>query len=283
MRAESGRRGRVLPSLSPRRLQTAPARSPRLSSVVLFVSDLHLGRPEAGDADDVRAFSAWLDAHAAAHTLYVVGDLFDAWIEYRHVVPRTSVRLLGALAAWTDAGRRLVVLAGNHDPWHRTFLRDEVGAEVVADGQVALLEGRRVFVHHGDGLLPGGLYRRLRPVLRHPLPVGLYRMLPVDLGVGLARHVSNRMRRRHNPGVATGMREWAHAHVRAGHAEGVVFGHTHRPELHEWAEGIYANPGAWYETRTFIRLDPEGWTLARWSGEGASSLARTSGEGAQKL
>ena len=247
--------------------------SSRASPLVLFVSDLHLGRPEAGDAADVQAFTRLLEGHSDADALFIVGDLFDAWIEYRHVVPRASVRLLGALAAWSDAGKRLVVHAGNHDPWHRTFVRDELGAEYYPDGLDETLEGRRVFIHHGDGLVPAGVYRRLRPVLRHPVPVSLYRLLPVDVGVGLARRVSARMRRRHNVGAAA-MRAWARDQLAAGRAGAIVFGHTHVPELHLWPEGVYANPGAWYETRTFIRLDEDGWTLARWTEQGAQVVER---------
>ncbi|HYE57645.1 MAG TPA: UDP-2,3-diacylglucosamine diphosphatase, partial [Rhodothermales bacterium] len=213
-------------------------------------------------------------AHADADALFIVGDLFDAWIEYCHVVPRTSVRLLGALAAWTDAGRRLVVHAGNHDPWHRSFLHDELGAEYYPDGLDETLEGQRVLVHHGDGLVQAGIYRRIRPILRHPLPVSLYRLLPVDIGVGLARRVSARMRRRHNVAAAAAMRAWAQGQLAAGRADAIVFGHTHVPELHLWPQGVYANPGAWYETRTFVRLDADGWTLARWTEQGAQVVKR---------
>lgn len=242
--------------------------------MVLFVSDLHLGRSGADERPLVQAFVHWLDAHADADALFIVGDLFDAWIEHRHLVPRLPVRLLGALAAWTDAGKQLAVFAGNHDPWHRSFLHDELGAAVHFDGLHTAQEGRRLYLHHGDGVAPHGLYRHLRPVLRHPLPVGLYRLLPADAGMGLARRVSARMRRRHHEGAARAMRAHARTLLAHGEAEAVVFGHTHVPELNAWPEGVYANPGAWYETQTFLRLDADGWTLARWADGRAEEVAQ---------
>ena len=128
----------------------------------LFVSDLHLGRPDGDDRADAAALVRLLDAHPDAKALVIAGDLFDAWIEHRHYVPRPPVRLFGALAAWTDAGRRLVVHAGNHDPWHRSYLADELGALVITDGGMeAVAADRHVFVHHGDVLTPGRLYRRV--------------------------------------------------------------------------------------------------------------------------
>lgn len=250
----------------------------------LFVSDLHLGRgAPADERAKERALVALLDAHAAhARGLFLVGDLFEAWIEYRHLIPRPPVRLLGALAAWVDAGRRVVVFAGNHDPWHRDFFQTEVGAEFEADGRTEVLYGRRVYVHHGDGLLPGGLYRRLRPVLRHPLPVGAYRaLLPADAGMRLARWTARRIMREDDAGNAAALRALAGRTLEAGEPgaarpgadrpDAVVFGHTHAPEVSRLGPGVYANPGAWHYTRTFARLDADGFSLLRWDDDGTGT------------
>lgn len=247
----------------------------------LFVSDLHLGRPGADDRADVAALVALLDASPDATALVIVGDLFDAWIEHRHFVPRPPARLLGALAAWTDAGRRLVVHAGNHDPWHRSYFADELGATVLADGAVeTVAPGRRLFVHHGDGRTPGRLYRRLRPVLRHPLPVALYRtLLPADAGLALARRVAARIR--HDAPVEADdaiLGRAAEAYLAGAKAagapvSGVVFGHSHVAALRAVAGGLYANAGAWHRTRTFLRADEAGMTLAAWTDRGVAVQA----------
>lgn len=210
--------------------------------VVLIVSDLHLGRPGVSDAADVRAFAQWLGAHGDAHTLVLLGDVSDVWIEHRHLVPRLPVRFAAALAAWTDAGKRLLVFAGNHDPWHRSFFQDELGAEVVFDALDCTFEGQRVHLHHGDGRVPGGLYRRLRPLLRHRLPVALYRLLPADLGLALAQRTSARTRRRHDPTSAARLRAAARAYLQATDADAVVFGHSHAPDLAAGPGGPLCQP-----------------------------------------
>ena len=252
------------------------ARTPDLPAVTLFVSDLHLGRGAAADERaKAAAFAAWLDAHGAARALYLVGDVFEAWVEYRHLVPRPPARVLGALARYVDGGGRLVVFAGNHDPWHRSYFADEFGAEVVFDGRTEPVEGRRVHVHHGDGLGPGGLYRRLRGVLRHPLPVALYRgLLPADAGVALARAVARRITHDAPDGAeADALRTVAAARLARGDVEAVVFGHTHVPALAALPGGVYVNPGAWHVSRTYAVLDADGFRLGRWTDAGAVPFA----------
>ena len=251
----------------------------------LFVSDLHLGRPGGDDRADGAALVRLLDAHADAAALCIVGDLFDAWIEHRHYVPRPPARLFGALAAWTDAGRRLVVHAGNHDPWHRSYLRDELGADVVFDGCAETVEGetataraRRVYAFHGDGLASGGLYRRLRPVLRHRVPVALYQtLLPADAGLALARRVADAIRHDNSrPGDESFVLADAAARLadRRDPVDGVVYGHTHRAEVRRMPGGLYANAGAWYGGRGFVTADADGLALARWTDAGADMVAR---------
>ena len=228
--------------------------------MLLFASDFHFGRlAPAREREATRAFDRLLDAHPQARTLLLVGDLFEAWVEYRTLVPRAPVRFLAALARWVDDGRRLVVFAGNHDPWHRSFLADELGAELVLDAWTETHHGRRLFVHHGDGLAPRGRYRHARRVLRHPLPVGLWKHLPGDLGQRLALAASRRLRGPdEEPDVAEALRAEAARRLASGSADVVVCGHSHRPEVTPLAGGVYANPGAFYLQRRALVLDDEG-------------------------
>lgn len=244
---------------------TAPTLPFVRAPVLLFASDFHFGRaPLADEHASARAFARLLDAHADAEGLFLVGDVFEAWVEYRALVPRLPLRFGGALAAWVDAGKRLVVFAGNHDPWHRTFFADELGATVVMDGHEETHAGQRLFVHHGDGLAPGGRYRRLRPVLRHPVPVALWRGLPGDLGQRLALAASRRLRGPDEEGaVADALRVVAAARLATGRTDAVVLGHGHRPELTALPGGTYANAGAWYLQRRAAVLGDDGrWHLA---------------------
>lgn len=239
--------------------------------MILFISDIHLGRgtPEAERANEA-ALVACLRAHAAdAEALYLVGDVFDEYIEYRSLVPKGFVRFQALLAEWTDRGVPVTYLVGNHDPWHRDYFERELGVRVVFESLRVVHHGRTLYLTHGDGLSPtDGLYRRLKPVLRHRVPVGLYKtLLPADAGFRLARWVNRRFG--HKP-VEPETAEHLRLHARYLLAETptdlVVMGHSHVPDVQRWPEGTYLNPGFWNAARTFGRLDATGVGLFRWNG-----------------
>jgi UDP-2,3-diacylglucosamine hydrolase len=244
----------------------------------LFVSDLHLGRdPVRRRRDEQDLVDCLTSFEGRVQALWLLGDLFEAWIEHRHAVPPPPARLFGLLARWADAGVRVTVFAGNHDAWYGSYLSQEVGVRVVTDRltqEIAQPGGRvyRLYLHHGDGLAPGGLYRHLRPLLRARLPVAAWKLLPADWGMGLALRSSHGLRglpvdRRQ----VEGLRDHARSILAAGEADAVVMGHSH------WAErlgadalgvpqGEYLNTGAWFAQRTFGLLGREGFRLMVWNG-----------------
>ncbi|WP_051141452.1 UDP-2,3-diacylglucosamine diphosphatase [Salisaeta longa] len=240
--------------------------------MVLFVSDMHFGRFDRPTTRaHERALIDCLSAQAADAThLYLVGDVFDAYIEYRHLVPKGCVRFWGFLADWVDAGRAATYLLGNHDPWHRSYLTEELGVRLVPNALTAHHARHAVYVAHGDAVAAGhgNLARRVRPVLRHPWAVAAYRtLLPADWGMGLARWVSRRLHRAPEPAVTQALRAHAEAELRTHDA--VVMGHSHTPLTHTHNGGTYVNLGAWYESQTFARLDADGLALFRWTDAGA--------------
>ena len=113
-----------------------------------FASDIHLGAGDAATARAVeRRFVAWLDDAARdAEAIFLVGDIFDFWFEYRRVVPKGFVRTLGKLAELTDRGVRVVFFTGNHDMWVGDYLTRECGVEIHTSPQVMTLAGRKVFI-----------------------------------------------------------------------------------------------------------------------------------------
>jgi len=198
-----------------------------------------------------------------------VGDVYDGYIEYRHLVPKGFVRFQAVLARWTDRGVPVTYLYGNHDPWHRTHFTEELGVTLVPDDLEVVHHGRRLHLAHGDAQASTHpTYAWVRPLLRHPLALRLYRaLLPADLGLGLARRVSRALHEPSpDPDVVEALRSHAHHRVRHGGADLVVRGHSHEPALHRWPEGTYLNVGNWYESRTFARLDETTITLLRWNG-----------------
>lgn len=128
-----------------------------------FASDIHLGAGDPDAAREVeRRFVAWLDrAGRDAESIFLVGDIFDFWFEYRRVVPKGFVRTLGKLAELTDRGVRVAFLTGNHDMWVGDYLTRECGVEVYTAPQLLTLGGRRIFVAHGDNMNIDG-----QPMLR---------------------------------------------------------------------------------------------------------------------
>ncbi|MEM9996704.1 MAG: UDP-2,3-diacylglucosamine diphosphatase [Bacteroidota bacterium] len=262
--------------------------------MILFLADLHLGRgtPAASRAAERDAL-ALLDAVAdRLDALVLVGDLFDQYMEYRHLVPKGFIRMQGRLAALVDAGVPVTYVVGNRDPWHLDHFADEIGVRLVRDHVVETLTptgpfagasasktdeetGWHVYIAHGDGRIAHDrVYNRLRPVMRHPAVARLYRMLlPGDTGYALARWTGRRAaqplgRDRTGPDLpaVTALRRFARQTLASTDADLVVCGHVHLGECTTWPEGTYLNAGYWFGHRTFGCLSADGPALLHWDG-----------------
>ncbi len=257
--------------------------------MTLFVSDLHLGRgtPAETRAAD-RDAAAMIRAHAltAADTLVLLGDVFDQFIEYRHLVPKGAPRLTGAVADLADAGVRVLYVVGNRDPWHETFVEDDLGATLLHRPTRVETDGCGVYLAHGDGHVRERTAHTpdaarplgrpfLQPLLRAPLMARLYRMaLPGDAGFALARWVARRFGSDGAPtdAEAATLHAAAAALLERPDVDLVAFGHVHRAVLERLPGGAYLNPGYWFGDRTFARLDADGPALFRWVGGAAVPL-----------
>ncbi|HLV23760.1 MAG TPA: UDP-2,3-diacylglucosamine diphosphatase, partial [Moheibacter sp.] len=139
---------------------------------VYFASDQHLGAPN-GEESRVRErrFVQWLDEiKADCQVLFLLGDLFDFWFEYKQVVPRGFVRVLGKLGELSDSGIQIYFFSGNHDLWMRDYLEKEIGAEVFHDRKSFQINDSRFFIAHGDGLGPGDKgYKRMKKLFRNKI------------------------------------------------------------------------------------------------------------------
>lgn len=258
--------------------------------LVLLLSDLHLGRGTPAQTRAVeRDAVALLRAHeqeivpgphgpsGGSGTLVLLGDVFEQYIEYRHLVPKGGTRLVGLLADWADRGAEIVYVVGNRDPWHVDFFEEEIGATLVRGVWEAEREGLALYIAHGDGRRPAErLSLRLQPLLRAPLMARLYRMgLPGDSGYALARWVSLRFGTDGTPDpvAVSDLAAEARRCLRTSGADVVAFGHSHRAALQTTDDGTYLNPGYWFGERTFARIDAEGPALLRWRDGRAVPLA----------
>lgn len=247
--------------------------------MVIFISDIHLGRSEYADArrheaDLIRFLRAM---RSRIDHLYLLGDVFEDYIEYRHLIPKGFARFQGLLAEWTDAGIPVTYLVGNHDPWHQDFFERELGAVVEFDSLVATHHGLRLRLAHGDGLVPSSRLRAwLQSWLRHPVPVWIYRnVLPGDVGIALARFVNSTFGKHTlNLELVQRLRNHARRILAESDVDAVLFGHSHFAEIREWPEGIYLNPGYWHESRTFGALEDGTLRLMRWNGRSAEIVER---------
>jgi UDP-2,3-diacylglucosamine hydrolase len=232
---------------------------------VYVVSDTHLG---AVPRETERAFRGFLD-HVATHaqSLLINGDLFDFWFEYRHVILREHFRVAAKLADVVDAGVKVWFVGGNHDAWGGSFLRDQVGIELLHGPVEMTLGGRRTAVAHGDGLGKGDLkYRALKAVIRHPLSVGTFRFLHPDWGRKIASLASST---EHKAGTgdtssrdrAAFIRAWALEQLRADPSLDLVLaGHAHVASVDEPQPGrFYVNSGDWLgQSFGYVVLPPGG-------------------------
>lgn len=223
-----------------------------MTEPIYFISDVHLGAADLdAEEEKLRRLIPFLRAlRGATPLLYIVGDLFDFWFEYRTVILRQHYRVLHELTTLVEQGTRVVYMSGNHDFWLGSFLKEQAGVDVVYGALETEHQGMRLFVCHGDGLIArDGGYRLIRRVLRNPINIRLYQFLHPDVGVALARMVS-RLSRNHaaptrwHPSQA--YRELALAKLREGF-DGVIFGHSHCPDYQSIEGKVYINIGDWVE------------------------------------
>jgi len=165
--------------------------------MIYFASDFHLGMPQ-GEVSKVREkkICDWLEFISAdASEIYLLGDLFDFWFEYKTVVPRGYVRFLGKLAELTDKGIKIFVCVGNHDLWMREYLEEECGVIIFKDPLIKKFGNKNFFIHHGDGLGPGDNgYKFLKKFFLSKINQFLFARLHPNFGFKLATGFSKKSR-----------------------------------------------------------------------------------------
>jgi UDP-2,3-diacylglucosamine hydrolase len=213
-----------------------------------FISDAHLGagRREA----ESRLFSFLESIRGHADSLYILGDLFEFWFEYRWAVPKHGFKALARLAELHDRGTRIGYLKGNHDFWFKNFLKREMDADA-ADEMDVVIDGKRVFLCHGDVLDKGFVPRLFRSLMRSPVSGALYGLGHPDFGIGLAQRVALTSRAMTaKPYLLKAMSLFAERQLASGF-DIVVMGHSHVPELTAYGKGMYLNVGDWIQHFTY--------------------------------
>ena len=160
---------------------------------IYFASDQHFGAPTPElSFPREQKFIQWLDVvKQDADAIFLLGDLFDFWFEYKTVVPKGFVRVLGKLAEIKDSGIPIYFFVGNHDLWMGDYFQKELNIPVYHDNQEFTFNGKTFLIGHGDGKGPGDMgYKRMKKVFTNPISKWLFRWLHPDIGVKLAQYLS---------------------------------------------------------------------------------------------
>ncbi len=244
---------------------------------VYFLSDFHLGAPnevESRKREDrlVRFLQA---ARKDASAIFIVGDIFDFWFEYKTVVPKGFVRLLGTLAQMSDEGIQLHIFTGNHDLWMQDYLAKELNAKVYFEPQQFTIQNKQFLIGHGDGLGPGDAgYKRLKKIFTNPICQWLFRWLHPDAGIQLANYFSQKSRAKTGNADEIFLgedKEWLILYTKEKAKtmplDYFVFGHRHFAidfKLNE--KSRYINLGDWIRLNTYAVFDGENMQLLTWEG-----------------
>ena len=242
---------------------------------VYFASDQHLGAPTAASSfPREKKFVAWLDeVKKDAEAIFLLGDLFDFWFEYKTVVPMGFVRVLGKLAEIKDSGIPIYFFVGNHDLWMHDYFETELNIPVFYSPQEFLINNKKILMGHGDGLGPHDKgYKRMKKVFTFPLFKWFFRWLHPDLGVKLGQYMSikNKMISGEEDAKFLGEEnEWLVQYCKRKltqqHYDYFVFGHRHLPlEIELQENSTYINLGDWIQYFTYGQFDENTFSLLKY-------------------
>ena len=242
---------------------------------IYFLSDFHLGAPnaEASLLREKKIIHFLDEIKKDASTIFIVGDLFDFWYEYKKVVPKGYVRILGKLAEITDAGIPIHFFVGNHDMWMRDYFQKELNIPVYFEPVPFEFNGKRFLIGHGDGLGPGDKgYKFIKKIFRNKACKWLFGVLPPAIGMGIAHYFSRKSR------AQTGQtdenflgadKEWLIIYskeiLKTTYYDYLVFGHRHLPiDFKINDKSRYINLGDWIKYFSYAVFDGQQLELKRY-------------------
>ena len=248
-----------------------------LNKKIYFLSDFHLGAPDYNSSlareKIIVQFLTQIKNDAAE--IFIVGDIFDFWYEYRKVVPKGHVRLLGKMAELTDAGIKIHFFVGNHDMWMKNYFEQELNIPVYFEPKDFEWNGQMFHIAHGDGLGPGDhRYKFIKKVFRNKFSQWLFGIFPPYMGMGLANFLSQRSRAQTGATEEVFLgeeKEWLIIYskdmLKKKTYNFFVFGHRHLPVDFRLSNGSrYINLGDWIRYYTYAVFDGENLELKSYKG-----------------
>ncbi|NLE02795.1 MAG: UDP-2,3-diacylglucosamine diphosphatase [Fibrobacter sp.] len=237
-------------------------------TTTIFLSDAHFGIPVDGCEKREEYFAQFINKLPSSVTdIFFIGDIFDFWIEYRSFIRSDYVPILCTIRSAVERGIKVHYLAGNHDFALGPFL-GTIGIDVLCDTHECIIQGKKVHLFHGDGIIKADVgYRLLKPLLRNQFNQRIYKLLHPDIGVAIASFCSGSsrkyLRNRITEKIIKQYRECAREELENG-SDIVIYGHTHHAELCHFKHGSYLNTGAWLLHYNYAQLKNGELTLWRY-------------------
>ena len=232
---------------------------------VYFASDFHLGVPDIQSSlkREQRIIRFLDECRSDAHTIFLVGDLFDFWFEYKNTVPKGFSRFIGKLSSLSDDGIKIVIFPGNHDMWMYDYFVQEVGAQLFHDPIQLFINETKIFIGHGDGLGPGDhSYKFLKRLFRNPFLQWCFNWLHPNIGISIANFWSRKSRVQANMHEEKflGEEEWlwtfSKEKEKEEHHDCYIFGHRHLPiDVRVGENSQYLNLGEWINFNTYVEFE----------------------------
>ena len=232
---------------------------------IYFASDNHLGAPSDKESRiRERKFILWLDSiKEDAEIIFLLGDLFDFWFEYKHSVPKGFTRTLGKLAELSDMGIKIYFFVGNHDYWMNDYFEKELGIKVFKKPEAFVFNSKSFFIGHGDGLGPGDLkYKFLKQIFRNPLFIFLFRINYSWFGIPLGNFFSRNNKILSGREIKFKSKEnemlyhFCKKKLKNSFYNFFIFGHRHLPlKIDLGNNSFYFNTGDWINHYSFLVFD----------------------------
>ncbi|MFL2629905.1 MAG: UDP-2,3-diacylglucosamine diphosphatase [Flavobacteriaceae bacterium] len=242
---------------------------------IYFASDNHLGAPDYNSSlKREKHFVQWLDfVKKDAQEIFLLGDLFDFWFEYKKVVPKGFVRVLGKIAEISDNGIPIHYFVGNHDLWMNDYFQKELRVKVYRKPKDFNIMNKRFYIGHGDGLGPYDKgYKIMKKVFTNSFAKFLYRIIHPDIGIGIGQYFSQKnkiLSGEKDINFLGNDKEWLAKYSRKKlqekHRDYFIFGHRHLPiEIELNQNSKYINLGDWINHYTYGVFDGNKFEIKKW-------------------
>ena len=229
-----------------------------------FISDAHIGaespQRERSKAEKLNKFFDIVKSDGKI--LFILGDFFDFWFDYKKIIFSEHFPVLKELADVSGAGIEIHIFGGNHDWWMQQngFLGREIGATIHRKPTTMNILDKKFFLAHGDGIAPSdwGYRNLLCPILRNPVSVFLFGLLPAEWGFSLAKLVSSSSKlytEKRNLRFEREYEDFARKMIEERGIDYVIMGHLHLPLEKNFNKGKYVNIGDFYKNFTYATFD----------------------------